>query len=56
MHLKAGETKTVNFKVPATALRRWSSDQKDYAIPPGEWTFGVGASSADIRQTVAVKR
>jgi beta-glucosidase len=56
VHLKAGETKTVNFKVPATALRRWSSDQKDYAIPPGEWTFGVGASSADIRQTVAVKR
>ena len=34
---------------------RWSTEKKDYVIPVGEWTIRVGASSADIRQTAAVK-
>ncbi len=55
VHLKAGETQTVNIAVPATALRRWSENLKDYAVPAGDWTIGAGASSADIRQTTAVK-
>jgi len=55
VHLAKGETKTVSITVPATALRRWSTEKKDYTIPTGEWTIRAGASSADIRQTVAVK-
>jgi len=55
VNLKAGETKTLNIVVPATALRRWSADQKDYFFPSGEWTIGAGASSSDIRQTTIVK-
>jgi beta-glucosidase len=55
VHLAAGETKTVDITVPATALRRWNADKKDYAIPTGEWTIRSGASSADIRQTATVK-
>ena len=55
VHLRAGEAKTVNIVVPATALRRWSENDKDYAIRAGEWTIRVGASSGDIRQTAAVK-
>jgi beta-glucosidase len=51
IHLKAKETKTVSITVPATALRRWSREKSDYAIPAGEWTIRAGASSADIRQT-----
>ena len=55
VHLAEGETKTVSITVPATALRRWSEEQKNDAIPSGEWTVGAGGSSADIRQTTTVK-
>jgi len=55
VHLARGETKTVAITVPASALRRWSADKKDYAIPAGEWTVRAGASSADLRQTATVK-
>ena len=55
VHLKAGERQTVTLTVPTTALRRWSSEKKDYAIPAGEWTLAAGASSADVRQTAAIK-
>jgi beta-glucosidase len=53
--LKQGETKTVTITVPATALRRWSAEKKDYATPAGEWEVRAGASSSDIRQTGKVK-
>ncbi|MBE2215582.1 MAG: glycoside hydrolase family 3 C-terminal domain-containing protein [Opitutaceae bacterium] len=55
VHLKAGETRTVSITVPAIALRRWSVEKQDYAIPGGDWTIGAGASSADIRKTATVK-
>ncbi len=55
VHLAKGETKTVNLTVPATALRRWNTEKKDYAIPSGEWTIRAGSSSADIRQSATVK-
>ncbi len=55
VHLKAGAKQTVSITVPAIALRRWNVERKDYAIPPGEWTIAAGASSADLRQTAAVK-
>jgi beta-glucosidase len=53
--LKAGEKKTITLTVPETALRRWSTEKKDYGIPSGQWEIRAGASSADIRQTVKVK-
>jgi beta-glucosidase len=55
VHLKAGESRVVNITVPATALQRWSAVQKDYFRPSGDWMIGAGASSADIRQTAAVR-
>jgi beta-glucosidase len=55
VHLAKGETRTVTITVPASALRRWRAEKKDYAIPSGEWTIRAGASSADIRQTATVK-
>jgi beta-glucosidase len=55
IHLKAGETQTVRIPLTEMALRRWSAEKKDYAIPAGEWTFRAGASSADIRQIAQVK-
>jgi beta-glucosidase len=55
VHLKAGETKTVALTVPATALRRWSDEKKDYTVPTGDWTIGAGAASDDLRQSATVK-
>jgi beta-glucosidase len=55
VHFQAGEKRTVSINVPAVALRRWSVEQNDYSVPAGEWTIGVGASSADIRQTAVIK-
>jgi beta-glucosidase len=55
VHLKAGETQAVTIAVPATALRRWSEDKKDYTVPSGDWFLGAGASSADIRQKTVIK-
>ena len=55
VHLAKGEKKSVTITVPATALRRWSTEKKDYVIPSGGWTIRAGASSADIRQTATVK-
>ena len=54
IHLKAGETHRVTIEVPATALRRWNDTAHRYERPTGEWTFSVGASSEDLRQTVKV--
>jgi beta-glucosidase len=54
LHLKQGETRTVALTIPATALRRWDNAKNDYVLPSGEWQILAGASSADIRQTVAV--
>jgi beta-glucosidase len=55
VHLKAGETKTIAFTVPATALRRWNDADKAYYTPSGEWTLAAGAASDDLRQTTTVK-
>jgi beta-glucosidase len=55
VHLKAGEKQTVSITVPTIALRRWNVEKKAYAIPAGDWTLAAGASSADLRQTTAVK-
>jgi len=55
VYLKAGETKTVSIAVPATALRRWSDEEKKYVTPSGGWTIGAGTSSGDIRQTAVMK-
>jgi len=54
LHLKAGETKTLNLIVPVSALRRWSAEKKAYVVPSGRWTIGAGASSSDIRQSTTI--
>lgn len=55
VHLARGETRDVNLRVPAFALRRWSTERHEYLVPKGEWKVMIGASSADIRHTVTVK-
>ena len=55
VRLKAGEKRTVAITVPATALRRWSDEKKDYTVPAGDWTIAAGAASDDLRQTATLK-
>lgn len=53
--LKAGESKNVEFNLPATALRYWSEKENAYVVPSGKFEIQVGASSADIRlKTICV--
>jgi beta-glucosidase len=54
VQLAAGESRTLEFEVPATSLRRWNGRTGSYATPTGAWTLSVGASSADLRLNASV--
>jgi beta-glucosidase len=49
VELKAGETKTVEFKLDRAALSYWSPEKKTWVAEPGEFEIQIGASSRDIR-------
>ena len=50
MALRPGEARTLSFTVsPATDLRYYDEQRRDYAVDPGRYEVQVGASSADIR-------
>ena len=49
--LAPGETRTVSFRLPASALAYWDVDADRWALEPGTAHLEVGASSADIRLT-----
>jgi len=47
--LKAGESKTVSFKIDKSALSFYDADAKKWVAEPGEFEVLIGASSRDIR-------
>jgi beta-glucosidase len=49
VHLKRDESGSVTVKVPATRLRYWDMQKKQYAVGPGDYEFLIGAASDDIR-------
>jgi beta-glucosidase len=49
VELRAGETKTVEFKLDRAALSYWSPEKKDWVADPGTFEIQVGASSRDVR-------
>jgi beta-glucosidase len=49
IELKAGEAKTVSFKLDRAALSYWSAEKKDWQAEPGTFEIQAGASSRDIR-------
>ncbi len=49
--LKAGETKTVDFRLDQAALSFYDPKQKGWAAEAGEFEILVGSSSQDIRAT-----
>jgi beta-glucosidase len=50
VHLKPGETKTVSYKLPASALEIIGRAGKR-VVEPGTFKVMVGSSSADLRVT-----
>ena len=49
VHLKAGESRNVTIDLPATRLRYWDAEKKQYVVESGEYEILVGAASDDIR-------
>jgi beta-glucosidase len=47
--LKPGETRTVEFSLPAASLAYWNSDLHRWVVETEPLELAVGASSADIR-------
>ncbi len=52
VHLKHGESSNVTMEVPATRLRYWDTNKKQYVVEPGKYEFLIGAASDDIRLTL----
>ena len=53
--LRPGETRTVNFTVPADRLAFWDEKQKAWVLEPGAFEVMVGSSSADVRLKGEIK-
>ncbi|KAF2015470.1 glycoside hydrolase family 3 protein [Aaosphaeria arxii CBS 175.79] len=49
--LEAGASKTAEFKLRRRDLSYWDSGRQAWAVPTGDFTVSVGASSRDIRLT-----
>jgi len=47
--LQPGESKVVNFSLPAKSLSFWEVKKKAFVIEPGVFEVQVGSSSTDIR-------
>lgn len=52
--LKAGESKTVTFKLDKRSFAFWNTDIHEWYAPSGTYEIKVGASSRDIRLTAEV--
>ncbi len=54
VHIKAGESASVMIEVPGRALEFYDVSREKRCIETGEYTFMVGASSADIRESMTL--
>ena len=52
--LKAGESKTVSFRLDKRSFAFWNTDINEWYAPSGTYEIKVGASSRDIRLTTEV--
>jgi beta-glucosidase len=49
--LDAGAKNSIAFTILRRDLSVWDSAKQNWVVPTGEFTFYVGASSRDVRQT-----
>ncbi len=52
--LKAGESKTVSFKLDKRSFAFWNTEINDWYAPSGSYEIKIGASSCDIRLSCEV--
>ncbi|KAI0543292.1 glycoside hydrolase family 3 protein [Xylaria curta] len=52
VRLEAGETRQVQFELMRRDLSFWDSDQAEWVIPQGNFTFQAGFSSRDLKSLV----
>ena len=50
VHLRAGASRTLEFKLPISSLAYYNTSQKAFVVEPGIYEVQMGASSEDIRQ------
>ena len=57
IHLKKGETKTVEFNLPVSELKFWNSGINSWQVEPGIFKLSVGGSSKDLQisQVINIK-
>ena len=53
--LKAGETKTVNFKLDKRSFAYYNTSINDWHVETGEYEIQIGASSRDVRRKISLK-
>ncbi len=53
--LQPGESQTLKMTVAKRDLASFSEKQSAWVVDPGQYTFRVGSSSRDIRQTASIK-
>jgi beta-glucosidase len=53
-HLRAGEVRSINLRVPVRELRVYDDARRDYVVRPGQYEFQIGASSSDIRLSAMI--
>ena len=54
IELEPGEKKTVSFTLDKRSFAYYETSIHDYYVESGDFTIMIGASSADIRQTVPI--
>ena len=53
--LQPGESKTVTFEIPDSALSFFDAEQHKWVAEPGEFIAHVGSGSDDIRTSIKFK-
>lgn len=54
IHLAAGASRQLDFRLPAKVLRRWDPVTRKWSVWPGKYTIRIGGSSAGIRLEAAL--
>ena len=54
--LQPGESKTVTFEIPDSALSFFDAEQHKWVLEPGEFIAHIGSASDDIRTSIKFKK
>lgn len=52
--VKSGKKETVRFDLKVSDWARWNTEAKEWQVKTGKYVIEIGASSADIRQSIPI--